>query len=182
VRIEPVLGEERGDAVVLELERGRVDAPLRECTLVELEVDDLDDVDRGEPATDHDRAVLQLEPGPCVALLVAMVVPVDQRVLVHEPAAEVSIRVGEQRTIAPGAARQQHRDGAPALAQLRQRDVFPQPRARDEQDAGTVQVGVDVLVLFAPQLVVPAWEPVFDLPVGSVVLLEHDRQDAALRA
>ena len=70
---------------------------------------------------------------PAIAGLVAVVEPVDERVLVHEAAADVALGVGHgQRAVAPRAVREHHAVEAPALGELAQVDVASRSGARHE--------------------------------------------------
>jgi hypothetical protein len=177
---EPMLGEHRGDALVLELLHVLVDALLGERVAHTFELEHLHDVDRREPPADDDRPVERLVAGTVVGPLGEVVEPVDEGVLVDEPLADV--RVGtfdRQRPIAPRAVGEDDGREPPALGQVLEVDVTPDAGVRDEVDAGTIETGVDGLVLILAELHVPAREPVLDLAVRTGILLEDDGGDAA---
>jgi hypothetical protein len=177
---EIVRGENLGNALDLELEHRDLDAALRERLPGRLDHHGLCDVDRGETAADDHHAILDLEARPRVVLLVQVVVPVDERVLVDEPLADVGIRpFDRERPVAPGAAGQHDRAESPLARELLEVDVAADLGARHVMHVRVVELAADGPVLLPAQRDVPARQPVLDLPVGARILLEDHDQDAA---
>src|SRR5262249_39650206 len=117
---DPVLLQDLGNAFVLELHHVDLNAALSQSALVELELDDLDHVERGEAAADDEAAGLgDLEARARVARLVLVVEPLDERVLVGEPFADEVVDAREpEAAVAPGAVREEEGREAPVLGEV----------------------------------------------------------------
>src|SRR5690606_35123139 len=172
---EAVLLERLGDPARVELLHVDPDAALAEEPADDLEVEDLGDVDGREPAAHDERAVGAFDPRAVVAGVFVVIEPVDERVLVEEPAADEAIdALDGQRPIAPGAVGEDDGREPELVAEGAERDVAPQLGARDEEHARVSEGRVDLGVLGLAELAVPAREPVFDLSVRLLALFEHE--------
>ena len=178
---ETVLGENGGNARVLEAQHVLANAALLERRAHDLELQHLHHVDRRQPAADDDRAVRGLVARAAIVALVEVVEPVDERVLIEQPAIDEGVgSLDRQRPIAPGAEGEDHRRESPVPCQIGEVEVATDLGQRDEVDIRTVEPLIDGLVFLLPQLDVPARQAVLDLAVGARVLFEHHDDDAAI--
>ncbi|MCZ7617582.1 MAG: hypothetical protein M5U32_04500 [Myxococcota bacterium] len=173
--------EHLGDALQLERQQRLVDAALAQPGACGLEHQHLGDVDRRKAAADHQRIVDGLEPFTGPVLLVRVIEPDDERILVHEAAADVRIgAVDRERPVAPCPVGQDYRVEAPAVGEVLELDVAADAGVRHEVYVRVRQLGIDRPVFLAAQLVVPARQTVLDLSVRPRVLLEHRHERAGL--
>ena len=179
--LQIVRGEYRLEPLALEAQHVFLDSARGQRRHRGFDLQNLDHVDRGQPAPDHDHARCQRKARSVVGRLEVMIEPVDERVLVDQPAIDELVgALDRERPVAPRAMRQHQAVEPPRFAQLVELDIAAHPSQRHVLDIRMVQALVDLLVLFLALLDVPAREAVFDLAVGPRVLLEDHDYRAAL--
>jgi len=159
---------------------GDVDAARLEGAFVIFELQDFDDVDGGEAATDDEGVVRSFVARAGVGLFVFVVVPVDEGILVHEAFADVRFGFGDAEfAIAPGAVGENDGGEAP-LEELGEVEIAAEFGGRNEMDVGLFHARVDAGVFLFALFDVPAREAVFDFAVGALVLFEDGDANAGI--